>query len=310
MINKNNPIAAATIIRLFSFLACVSLLAACLLLIIRAPSLDRPAPQFAVAGLTFVIALLAFYGGSTALNGRRGQGIAILGGITVILILLPTLRFVPGLFTTAYQMDLEALFPPLWVYCAAIPLLLFVLFELTLENRGEGGTPLISLFVPLVSGMIVIFTGATLMGILAAGLLDSPIFLFNGFLAPVAIAGLMGLGAILARKGMVVEGMAILVAVGLLVEWLSVLFYATIPNFIGDHVALIWQFTVFDRLLPVLPIIGGTIPGAVTALSGLVLLKTALARQRDRGQQPAEVSLVDWLQQSAREFYRPPTPET
>ena len=81
------------------------------------------------------------------------------------------------------------------------------------------------------------------------------------------------------------------------------MFYMTIPEFIAENVASIWQFTIFDDLLPTLPILGGTIPGAFTALSGLLLLRQGLVRQSKHISGDSDISLVDWLQQNARNLY-------
>ncbi len=309
MVRSNNPIAAATIVRLFSSAAAGSLVVACFILALRAPTLHRPIPQFFVAGLTLLAALLVLYGGSLALKGRRGRGIVILGGVTGVLILLTIIRFVPGIFRAAYLMDIEALFPPLWVYCATIPLLLFLIFELTLQGRGEGDVPadvpIVSLFAPLVASMVVLFIGATIVGMMATAQLSVPIVIFNGFLTTLVLVALTGLGAILPRKGMQMEGMALLVVVGLLVESLSILFYADIPKFIPHFIPPIDPWRVFDGLLPVLPMLGGTLPGAVITLSGLGLLWSTLAQQ-SLSTQPVE-QVHSWdarIVQGGRKLYR------
>ena len=303
MINNNYPTDAATIIRLLSFLTCASLFAASLVLIMTAPTLDRPFPQFAIAALTFVLTLSTFYGANVSLHQKKSRGIFVLTATVIILILLPTIRFVPGIFRAAYLMDLEALFPPMWIYCAAIPLLFFTLLELTMKGRNATATPLMALVFPVLAATSIIFTGSTLIGILTVGLFENPFLIFIGFLAPVALAAFIAFGAVIARKGMLIEGGLLLVVVGLLIEWISIMFYMTIPDFIAENVASIWQFTIFDNLLPILPILGGTIPGAFTALSGLLLLKHFRDRKSDYLLGTSDISLVDWLQQNARNLY-------
>ena len=82
------------------------------------------------------------------------------------------------------------------------------------------------------------------------------------------------------RRGMQAEGIALLVTIGLVVEWLSILFYADIPKFIPRAIGPFAPWRELEGLLPVLPIAVGTLPGAIIALSGLVLLKSTLTHQK------------------------------
>ena len=168
-------------------------------------------------------------------------------------------------YDTTALLDLKALAPPLWPYAVAVPLLLFLILETSIPSQRSDKTSNLFLVLGLLSAVIFLFFATALVGHIAnrSILMLVPHRLFLSVLTPVGIGGLIVLGTALVRKGFAREGIALLLVIGLGVEWMSTWSYDG-PHFIEEA-----SYTPYSRF-PLLPVLAGTIPGVLTAIAGLV----------------------------------------
>ncbi|MBI2856454.1 MAG: hypothetical protein HYX93_06375, partial [Chloroflexi bacterium] len=232
--------------------------------LIEAQSQSRPLFQLPAAGLTLALGALALYASSLAVVGRRLLALTLWGGCALLMILLPLLQVLPVKYETLFLMNLQDLAPPLWPYSLAFPLLLFLVLELALPNRGESRTSILFLFLGLLSSAMLLFFASALVGSMGNGsLLLVPRRLFLSVLTPVGISALIVLATTLVRKGLAKEGIALLLVMGLGIEWVSTW------SFDGPHFIEESKFFPYPRF-PMLPILAGTLPGAIAAGGGVL----------------------------------------
>ena len=265
--SPNRPISlqASSLVRLVSSVVAVSLVAAAGVVVIESQGQIRPLFQIPAAALTLGAGALAIYAGSLAVSGRRAAAQLWWIVCIAVLVLLPTLQVLPIVYDTTALLDLKALAPPLWPYAVAVPLLLFLILETSIPSQRSDKTSNLFLVLGLLSAVVFLFFATALVGHIAnrSILMLVPHRLFLSVLTPVGIGGLIVLGTALVRKGFAKEGIALLLVIGLGVEWMSTWSYDG-PHFIEEA-----SYTPYSRF-PLLPVLAGTIPGILTAIAGLV----------------------------------------
>ena len=205
------------------------------------------------------------YAGSLAVSGRRNAALLWWGASAGILLLMPVLQVLPLDYDTTLLLDVKALAPPPWPYAVALPLLLFLILETSIPGRRSNETSRLFLVLGLSSAVVFLFFATALVGHVAerSVLTIIPDRLFLTSLAPAGISALIVLGTALVRKGYALEGIAMLLVVGIGVEVVSTWSYDG-PHFIEDA-----SYTPYSRF-PLLPVLAGTIPGILTAAAGLL----------------------------------------
>ena len=255
---------ANSLIRFVAAAASISLVAAGGVVLIEAQSQSSPLSQLPAVVITLALGAVALYTSSLAVGGRRLPALSLWGACALLVILLPILQVLPIRYENLFLLELQALGPPLWPYSVAFPLLLFLVLELALPNRGENRISVLFLFLGLLSSVALLFFASALVGNVANGsLLLVPHRLFLSVITPVGISALIVLGTILPRKGMTTEGIALLLAVGLGIEWMSTWSFNG-PNFIEEA-----KWFPYPRF-PMLAILAGTLPGAIAAATGVL----------------------------------------
>ena len=260
-----NSLQASSLVRLVSSLAAVSLVAAAGVVALESFSQTRPAFQIPAVGLTLAAGGLAVYAGTLAVSGHRSPAQLWWGVSLAMLVLMPILQVLPLDYNTTLLLDVKALAPPLWPYAVAIPLLLFLLLETSIPSRARDETSHLFLVLGLGSAVLFLFFATVLVGYIAerSVLIIIPQKLFLSVLAPVGLCALIVLGVALVRKGFALEGITLLVVMGLGIEFVSTWSYDG-PHFIEEA-----AFTPYARF-PLLPVLAGTIPGILTAVTGLL----------------------------------------
>ena len=253
------------LVRVGALLAGGSLLAAAAVLVATAGAMSHPGQQLWAALLTAVVGAAVCW--SVVLSPERTLfRLLLFSSALTLVVILPLVRYIPSLYTFLYNQDYEALFPPLWPYSIAIPLLVAMIGELALP-RGEqlsfSRTPML---LALVAACLCLFFSFTVAGKLAAGVhLTVPERSLVAYGASIGLSSSIILGGLIARKGIVWAGVGILMTTGLFLEMMSIRFYDGIP------VSL--THTNFPVPLSLwVPLLGGTIPGALSLLVALSLL--------------------------------------
>ena len=102
--------------------------------------------------------------------------------------------------------------------------------------------------------------------------------------SPIGISSVIVLAVVLARKGLPFVGIAVLLATGLGLEWMSTWSY-TGPHFL-DEVERI----PFARY-PMLPVLAGTIPGALAAAAAVMAGWEVYGRGGEQTEDEPEIEL-------------------
>jgi hypothetical protein len=264
-INRISYLQANSLIRLVAAVVGVSLVAASGVLVVEAQSQPRPLFQVPATVLTLGLGALALYASSFAVSGRRTTALAFWGICIILLILLPLLQVLPIHYNTLTLLDLKALAPPLWPYALAIPLLFFLFLETSLPSQGPNNTSILFLSIGLLSAILFLFFTTALIGDVAnrSFLILVPHRIFLIMLTPIGLSGLIVLATVMARKGLVSAGIALLLVTGLGIEWMSTWSWDG-PHFIQDSARI-----PFARY-PLLPVLAGTIPGILAAVAGVL----------------------------------------
>ena len=253
------------LVRVGALLAGGSLLAAGAVLMATAGTMSHPEQQLWAALLTVVVGVAVCL--SVLLSPERRLSRLLLFSIALVLVVvLPLLRYIPALYTFLYNQDYEAFFPPLWPYSIAMLLLIAMIGELALPGRAQLSPSRAPMRLALVAACLCLFFTFTLAGKLAAGPhLSAPEKSLVAYGASIGVSSLIILGTLIARKGVVWAGVGILLVTGLFLEVQSIRFYDGIPL----------SLTHTDSPVPLslwVPLLGGTIPGALSLLVALSLL--------------------------------------
>ena len=255
---------ASSLIRLISSFAAISLVAAAGVVVIESLSQTDPWMQLPAAAITLAIGALAIYAGSLAVSGRRGSAQVVWGVCIAVLVLLPGLQLIPIAYNTPFLLEVMALAPPNWPFAVAIPLLLFLILESAIPDERRNETSNTFLVLGLVSAVVFLLFATILVGYIAnrSTVILIPHRLTLSSLAPIAICAFIVLGTVLVRRGFSMEGIVLLLVIGLGVEWMSIWSYDG-PHYIEEA-----AYTPYPRF-PLLPILAGTVPGVLTAAAAL-----------------------------------------
>ena len=276
------------LIRLAAAVAAVSLVAAAGALVIEARSLPKPLMQLPAVLVTLGMGAVTLYASSFAVMGRRGLAMATWGACIAGLVVMPTLQTLPIEYDTPTLLDVQDLAPPLWQYAVAIPLLLFLFLETAMPRFRPNRTSNLFLLIGLTSAVAFLFFATALIGDVVNNsiLIFIPDRLFYTVAAPIGISALIVLGVALARKGLAAAGIAVLLATGLGVEWMSTWSYSG-PHFL-DGVERI----PFARY-PLLPVLAGTIPGALAAAAAVMAGWEIYGRRGPEAADSEDAALVE-----------------
>ncbi len=269
---RSRPIAgpampAGGLLRVGALLAGGSLLAGSSVLLATAWSMANPPQQLVAALVTAVIGVAVCL---TALlpPERKRARLVLFSAAVFSIVTLALVRYIPPLYTFAYEQDLEALFPPLWPYSIAVPLLIGLIGEMALHGRGETLSLRGPMLLSITAACICFFFSSALAGELAAGPhLTVPEKSLVSFGACIGISSLIILGWLAARKGFMWASVGLLLSIGLALEIASTYFYEGIPTSLS-HTFHPLPLSVW------VPLLGGTVPGAVCLLAALLLFRS------------------------------------
>ena len=264
-INRYVDLQSNSLIRLVSAAAGISLIAASGVLLLEAQNHPKPIFQVPAVLVTVGLSALVLRASSFAVFGRRVTALSCWSVCAILLISLPILQVLPIEYSTPALLDLKALAPALWQYTLSIPLLLFLLFETAIPVLRYNHTSNIFLVTGLSAAIMFLFFTTALIGDIAntSMLIHIPHRMFLSVITPIGISILIVLAIVLIRKGMVGMGVLSLLMIGLGIEWMSTWSYDG-PHFLADTAQI-----PFDNY-PMLPVLAGTIPGALAALAGVM----------------------------------------
>ena len=263
-INRIPYLQANSLIRLVTAAVGISLVAASGVLLVEAQGQPKPYFQMPAVILTLGLGALALYASTFAVVGRRTAALGCWSICIVLLIILPLLQVLPVRYENAALLDLKNFAPPLWPYALAIPLLFFLLLEVSLPSLGRASTSNLFLSLGLLSAVMFLFFTTVLVGSIVnrSDLILLPDRLFFSVLTPVGLSGLMVLATVLTRKGLVAAGIGLLFVTGFGIEYISTWSYDG-PNFVESARIPYPRF-------PLLPVLAGTIPGILAVVAGML----------------------------------------
>ena len=261
------------VLRVTALMAGGSLLAASAALLSTARDIPHPWHQAPAALVTLVLGLTVL-GSAFGISGRSYRAALIpFGVITSLVISLPLVRYIPLVYTAAYEQDMESLFPSLWPYSASIPLLIALLAELALSRR-QRSAPTFLLAASLIPASMLLFLSAAVIQAMAATVV-AVVLPWRTLLASSVLIGasaLIVLGTAVATRSMVWIGVVVLLGTGLFLEVSSTFFYgAASPKLFDPGVPPISPWLAFTA---------GTVPGALTLLMSIMVVVTTTSRRR------------------------------
>ncbi len=256
-----------------------ALLAASAAVFSVAAGFPNPGQQAAAAAATLLIGLVVIGVAVSYSLRNRSLALSVFGVCTLLVIAMPLARYVPSVYTTAYQQNFESLFPPLWPYSLSIPLLVMLVGDLALHHRKRTG-PTLLLVISIIPASMLLFFGSEVVNSMTYDSLDFSIIplprkVFMALSICVGAAALSVLGAVAAIRGLMWVGVVILLATGLFLEIGSIFFYGGIPRY--------WTEQLIANPYPAwLPLLAGTLPGALILLMIPLLLMFASSHREPR----------------------------
>ena len=223
-----------------------------------------PNPEHQVIGAAATLLLGLVVGASGLGLGATNRYIdlSVFGMLFLLVLALPLLRFIPFVYTTVYERDLESLFPPFWVFSLSIPLMVMVVAELALSGRKRTFSAAL-LVAAVVPASLLLFYSSVIVDIMSSfAFVTLPSRTLYAYGACVGLSSLLVIGAAMTTRGMTALGILILVATGLTLQIGSIYFY--------DGISRYWTFSKI--WLPYsfwVPFFAGTIPGAMAILIAL-----------------------------------------
>ncbi len=265
----------APVLRVAALMAGGSLLAASAAVLSIAREFPHPGHQAVVALATFTLALMVL-GSTLGITGRnRAPALLQFGAYTVLVMALPMVRYVPFVYRFVYLNDLESFFPPLWPYCATIPLLFVLLGEL-LFSRRQRTVPVLLVAASLVpAAMLLFFSSEAIQAMAAtpAGVaLPWRVFLALGIC--IATSAFVVLATAGTTRGLLWPGLMVLVSIGLSLEVVSTFSYGSISPKMFD--------LGLPGLSPWVAVAAGTVPGALTLLLSVAIVTAHASRRREK----------------------------
>ncbi len=271
-----HSLSSGGLIRLLSSLISISLVAASIIVVIESREYNQPLLQMPAAIITLLLAPLALYASSHALTGHRFLASTYWSICVILLVSMPFLEVLPVRYETETLLILKTIAPPIWPYSIAIPLLVFLIFEISIPMKKPNVTSsyfvLISLIAP---AMLLFFSNALLSEITnnSSLILDFQL-LALAFTIPIGLSALMAIASVLSRRHMAAFGIMLLLLTGLSIEWISTWSYDG-PHFLSSA-ARMW-FPGF----PLLPVLAGTIPGILASLAAMLAARETYLKPKD-----------------------------
>ena len=264
------------LIRAAAMIAGGSLLASAVAILSVSGQYPNPEHQVIGAAATFILGLVV---GAAALGlgaTNRYLDLSVFSLLLLLVLALPLLRFVPFVYTTVYERDLESLFPPFWVYSLSIPLMVMVVADLALTGRKRTFSAAL-LVAAVVPASLLLFYSSVIVDIMSSfAFVAIPRKTLFAYSACVGLSSLLIVGAAMATRSLAILGILILVATGLFLEVSSIYFY--------DGISRYWTFSKI--WLPYslwVPFLAGTVPGAMAILIALArVIFTGSADQTGR----------------------------
>ncbi|MBI4201427.1 MAG: hypothetical protein HY531_03940 [Chloroflexi bacterium] len=265
------------LLRLGALMAGGSLLAASATLLSLAGQFPHPGQQSLAALVTFLIGLVVL-GGIASLDGKNPYlALPLFGVCTLLVIALPLARYIPLVYIKTYELDLESLFPPLWVYSLSIPILTAIIADLALSERARSA-PITFLAASLLPATMLLLAGSLVIMKMAASeaFVSLPHWILLALAMCIGGSCIIVLGAVAASRGLVKLGFPMLLGTGFLLEVGSVFFYGGVaPSWLPD----LFRFVTRVVDSPSLAVAAGTLPGMLTILLGLAVLNATSSRR-------------------------------
>lgn len=234
----------------------------------------NPSHQSIAALSTLLLGLTVLIAAIVPWTNKRLLELVTFTILFVLVVSLPIVRFVPFVYNTAYEQNLESLFPSFWVFSLSIPLLAMIVVDLALTKKVRSFSVVLPIFAVAASTLLLFF-GSMIVDIMSAfAFVAIPHKTLFAYIACIGLSSLMVIAAIMLTRGLSFAGIIVLVVVGLSLEIGSVYFY--------DGISRYW--TMSKIWLPYtfwVPFMAGTIPGA-TAL--LIAVTHILAIQRQNAE--------------------------
>ena len=271
-----HSLSSGGLIRLLSSLTSISLVAASIILVIESRGYNQPLLQIPAAIITLLLAPLTLYASSHALTGHRFLASTYWSICVIFLVSMPFLQVLPVRYETETLLILKAIAPPLWPYSIAIPILVFLVFEISIPMRKPNVTSSYFVLISLIAPAMLLFFSNALLGEIANNsslILDFQLLALT-FAIPIALSALMAIASVLSRKRTAAFGIILLLLTGLSIEWISTWSYDG-PHFLSSA-ARMW-FPGF----PLLPVLAGTIPGILACVAAMLAGRETYLKTKD-----------------------------
>lgn len=254
-------------LRLTAFMAGGSLLVTAIAVLNTARGYPQPGHHALSALLTALLGLLMLVGALGLAFHNRRPALILFGSVAVMVIALPVIRYVPIVYTVAYEQDLESFFPAMWPYSLSVPLLVATVLDLALLRRRRSA-PVWLVWASVAVASLVMFFGAIVISKLASSdvFIALPERTLLALTATVGLSSMVVAGAVAATRGLAWFGAMILFLTGIALEMGSTYFYGGIPR---DLTSL-----VVTKPPPFwVPFMAGTVSGALTLVLSVLALQ-------------------------------------
>jgi hypothetical protein len=224
-------------LRLTAFMAGGSLFVSAIAVLSTARGYPYPGHHALTALLTALLGMLMLVGAVGLAFHNRRPALLLFGSVAVMGIVLPLVRYVPVVYTVAYERDLESFFPALWPYSLSVPLLVATVLELALLRRRRSA-PAWLVGASVVIASLVMFFGSIVISRMAASdvFVVLPERTLLALTAAVALSSMVVVGAVAATRGLAWLGVLVLFLTGVTLEIISTYFYGGIPRNLTDLV--------------------------------------------------------------------------
>ena len=287
------------LVRAAAMIAGGSLLASAIAILSVSGQYPNPEHQVIGAAATLILGLVV---GAAALGlgaTNRYLDLSVFSLLLLLVLALPLLRFIPVVYTSVYEQDLESLFPPFWVYSLSIPLMVMVVTELALSGRKRTFSAAL-LVAAVVPASLLLFYSSVIVDIMSSfAFVTLPSRTLFAYGACVGLSSLLIIGAAMATRGLAVLGVLILVTTGLFLQISSIYFY--------DGISRYWTFSKI--WLPYsfwVPFLAGTVPGAMALV--IALARIFFAGSTDQTGNEGDVSADTAVDPGPTRFQRKDIP--
>tara|TARA_B100001123_G_scaffold253964_1_gene283360 strand:- start:431 stop:1318 length:888 start_codon:yes stop_codon:yes gene_type:complete len=246
-------------VRIVGFVAGGSLFASAATLFSVSGQYPNPGHQSIAALSTLLLGLAVLIASTIPWTNKPLRQMGTFLTLFFLVALLPIVRFVPFVYNTTYEQNLESLFPSFWVFSFSIPLLATIVGDLALTKRTRSFSVALPL-IAVVAATLLLFFGSIIVDIMSAfAFVAIPHKTLFAYIACIGLGSLIVLAATMLTRGVNIAGIIILVLVGLCLEIGSVYFYDGISRY--WTMSKIWAPYTFW-----VPFMAGTIPGGTALL--------------------------------------------